>query len=221
MASLNSLSCKSMQSRGNNGNVVGKVIIQRNHTNGQIIQACQQAQQATGRPVYLVGAISSLNSNGAKVSMPANWHYRLRKTFKVVANVMLNNKVWACNPASAKVFGRHIKAPKAIRNSCKLHSCPTMANNQMAATSHMLNGGYAFKCLQRANKNYARTACAIVLVNAPLALNSNGVQQELKFALKYNPNAKVYQWHQNIGPMAKLVNKNLSQLAKLGCTIIK
>jgi hypothetical protein len=210
----------SLKARGNNGNVVGKVVVQRNHTNGQIINACKAAQQATGKPVYLVGAISSLNLHNSKVSMPANWHYRLRQTFKAVSSAMLANKVWACNPASIKVFGRHIKANKHLAATTPLWGGPKLAG-ATAATHTGMGKGYTFRCLQRNNKNYARTACAIILVNAPLALNSNGVQQELAFALKYNPNAVVYQWQQNIGPMAGLIKLSLNQLSKLGCTIIK
>jgi hypothetical protein len=222
MATLN-VPLQSMLHRGNNGNVKQQVKVINNLSNQQIIAACKAAQQATGRPVYLVGAISSLNLHGAKVSLPHNWHYRLRLTFKAVASQMLNAHVWACNPAAIGVFGRHIKAAKALIAKTPLWRGPQMLGTTAKAHGNLMGGKgkYTFSCLQRANKNYARCACAIILVNAPLALNSNGVQMELKFALKYNPNAKVYQWQQPIGPMANLVNLNLNQLSKLGCTIIK
>ena len=211
------LPLQSLKARGNNSNVINKVTIISNLTNKQIVAACLKTQNLNpNKPVYLVGAISSLNLMGVKISLPHNWHYRLRQTFKTVATTMLQNKIWACNPASIKVFGRHIKANKNLYNNTPLWAGPVMANKVFK-----VRGKYTFKSLQRFNKMYARCASSIVLVNAPLALYSNGVQQELAFALKHNPTCKVYKWQQNIGPMAGLIKLTLNQLKKLGCIIVK
>jgi len=189
---INKVVQKSMYARGNNGHVVSKVAFTNPPNSGlaNVVKQCAALQKATGKPVYLVGVISSLNNpaNGNKIALPLNMHLYNRVRFLVVQQALLKAGVYCINPAAPNVFMRNIKAPKGIAGACNYFNCP----NSFNAVTTKQGLQRTIKNLHRANARAVKGACALVMVQWPLSLYSNGVQQELAYAIKHNPNIPIF-----------------------------
>jgi hypothetical protein len=153
---------------------------------GLYIKQLKALQQQTGKPIYLVGVISSINAKGKKVALPLATHYYNRQRFCKVQKQLYKHGIYSINPACLYTFSKAIHVNPIGYN---LKTAPNMFNNQCTTSKQQLN---AIKRLQRTNRRHATGCCAIVVVHYPFSMASNGVQMELLAALKHNPNVKFY-----------------------------
>jgi len=175
---------QSLALRGNNGNAKNGIKFTNNQN---LLTKLQTLQQQTGKPVYLIGTISSLNlPTLGKQNFAPLLHAFWRVNFGIVARVLNNNKITNINPASPYTFARAIGASKAVANTFTHCNCP---NNAVPIVKANPN---AFSLLHNANKASCINCCAAIMVNYPLGLYSGGVQQELGWLKTLNPNAPIY-----------------------------
>lgn len=133
---------------------------------------------ATGKPIYIVGTISTAKVNGKQVKLPPERHAFNRRPFALVQKALLRVGVDSCNPANLKQFAR------AIHGKYRQGTSGPELFNEVASK----NGAeFTVKRLQRTNKRSVRGCCAIVVVNPIISFTSLGVQQELAHAIKFNP----------------------------------
>ena len=184
----------SLQQRGNNIKVASKVkfantpisnngmgVYTQTKTNLSLcLPKIVKLAKATGKPVYIVGTISSAIINGKPTKLPGHLHAKNRRPFAIVQRALRKRGIYAINPANLNTFKRALKAPRGLRCA---NNGPAIFNAVVAA-----QGGYerATNNLHRANKRFVRACCCIVIVRHKVSLTSAGVLQELGHALKYN-----------------------------------
>ena len=178
---------QSMQLRGNGAFSTSAIkFVNKPTTFSRHIAAIKALQQATNKPVYIVGVISSVNVKGVKIALPTNLHYYNRLPFCKMQKRLLKHGIYSINPACLYTFASAIKANPIGFN---LRTCPQMFNTSFTTPAKQLQ---AIQRLQRANKRHASGCCAIVVVHYPISMLSNGVQMELLAALKHNKGVRIY-----------------------------
>jgi len=187
----------SMRLRGNNAHVLKHIsqyfanvpkvrglntyagMYSRTTTNLQaVLPQLKALYKATGKPVYIVGTISTARVNGKAVKLPTARHAFNRRPFALVQKALLAIGVNAINPACLKAFARAIHGKYTPGTNG-----PAMFN----AVASKSGAKFTVKRLQRTNKRSVRGCCAIVVVNPMRSFTSLGVQQELAHAIKFNP----------------------------------